>query len=30
MKIKGVPVPEYYTEEDCVGIIYRYWARCSD
>tara|TARA_B100000676_G_scaffold28308_1_gene26261 strand:- start:478 stop:600 length:123 start_codon:yes stop_codon:yes gene_type:complete len=26
LKIKGKPIPEFYSDEDCKQIIYRYWG----
>jgi hypothetical protein len=26
LRVKGKRVPEFYTDEDCREIIYRYWA----
>jgi len=30
MKVKGNLLPEYYTEEDCKSIIYRYWYNAAE
>jgi len=27
LRIKGKPIPDYYTDEDCEQIIYRYWHK---
>ena len=27
MKIKGKPIPLYYTDDECKHIIYRYWHK---
>ena len=30
LRIKGKPIPDYYTDEDCEEIIYRYWHKCME
>ena len=27
LRIKGKPIPDSYTDEDCEQIIYRYWHK---
>ena len=30
LRIKGKPIPDFYTDEDCEQIIYRYWHKCME
>ena len=29
-KIKGIPIPDRYTDEDCSAIVKRYWHRAME
>jgi hypothetical protein len=30
MKMKGIPIPDYYTEKDRLEIINRYWHKAME
>jgi hypothetical protein len=30
MKMKGIPIPDSYTDKDCLEIIYRYWHKAME
>lgn len=30
LKMKGVPIPENYTDEECEDIINHYWHRAME
>ncbi len=30
MKMKGIPIPDFYTEKDQLEIIYRYWHKALE
>lgn len=30
LKIKGTPIPDYYTEKDCADVLQKYWHKALE